>query len=144
MSETTKSEKRQSFTKEERDAMKERAKELKAEQGKADGLADVLEKIAEMTDADRALAEAVHHIVTTTAPELEPKTWYGSPAYAKAGKVICFFQGADKFKTRYATLGFSDQAQIDDGTMWPTSYALTSLTSADEKAIAALVKKAAG
>jgi len=140
MAETTKSE---GFSSEEREAMKERAKELRGKRaGKKDGLTDLLEKIAEMPPADRELAEAVHRIVTTTAPELEPKTWYGSPAYARDGKVICFFQGADKFKTRYATLGFSEEANLDDGTMWPTSYALTVITAADELAISALVKKA--
>ena len=140
MAETTKSE---GFSSEEREAMKERAKELRGKRaGKKDGLTDLLEKIAEMPPADRELAEAVHRIVTTTAPELEPKTWYGSPAYARDGKVICFFQGANKFKTRYATLGFSEEANLDDGTMWPTSYALTVITAADELAISALVKKA--
>jgi len=140
MVETTKSE---GFSSEEREAMKERAKELRGKRtGKTDGLTDLLEKIAEMPPADRELAEAVHRIVTTTAPELEPKTWYGSPAYARGGKVICFFQGADKFKTRYATLGFSEDANLDDGTMWPTSYALTVITAADEVAISALVRKA--
>jgi len=140
MAETTKSE---GFSSEEREAMKERAKELRGKRaGKKDGLTDLLERIAEMPPADRELAEAVHRIVTTTAPELEPKTWYGSPAYARDGKVICFFQGADKFKTRYATLGFSEEANLDDGTMWPTSYALTVITAADELAISALVKKA--
>jgi len=140
MAETTKSE---GFSSEEREAMKERAKELRGKRaGKKDGLTDLLERIAEMPPADRELAEAVHRIVTTTAPELEPKTWYGSPAYARDGKVICFFQGANKFKTRYATLGFSEEANLDDGTMWPTSYALTVITAADELAISALVKKA--
>jgi len=140
MAETTKSE---GFSSEEREAMKERAKELRGKRaGKKDGLTDLLEKIAEMPPADRELAEAVHRIVTTTAPELEPKTWYGSPAYARDGKVICFFQGANKFKTRYATLGFSEEANLDDGTMWPTSYALTVITAADELAISALVRKA--
>jgi len=140
MAETTKSE---GFSAEERDAMKERAKELRGKRkGKTDGLTDLLEKIAEMPAEDRELAEAIHRIVTTTAPELEPKTWYGSPAYARGGKVICFFQGSAKFKTRYSTLGFSEDANLDDGTMWPTSYALTVITAADEKAISDLVKKA--
>jgi len=140
MAETTKSE---GFSSEEREAMKERAKELRGKRaGKTDGLTDLLEKIAEMPPEDRELAEAIHRIVTTAAPELEPKTWYGSPAYARDGKVICFFQGAEKFKTRYATLGFSAEANLDDGTMWPTSYALTVITAADELAISALVSKA--
>ena len=120
--------------------MRERAKEAK---GGADGESDLLAKIAEMADPDRALAERVHAIVTAGAPDLTPKTWYGMPAYAKDGQVVCFFQPALKFKARYATLGFSDKANLDDGAMWPTSYALTKLTAADEKKIAALVKQAA-
>ncbi len=135
------------FSEEERDAMKERAKEQKAEARRgADaeaGERDVLAKIAEMPAADRAMAERIHALVKTNAPALSPRTWYGQPAYAKDGKVICFFQSSDKFKTRYATLGFSDDAMIDDGTMWPTSFALTKLTAADEAKIGALVKKAA-
>ena len=135
------------FSEEERDAMKERAKEQKAEARRgADaeaGERDVLAKIAEMPVADRAMAERIHALVKTNAPALSPRTWYGQPAYAKDGKVICFFQSSDKFKTRYATLGFSDDAMIDDGTMWPTSFALTKLTAADEAKIGALVKKAA-
>jgi uncharacterized protein YdhG (YjbR/CyaY superfamily) len=102
----------------------------------------VLAKIAEMSPPDRALAERLHAIITAAAPDLSPKTWYGMPGYAKDGKVVCFFQSAGKFKTRYATLGFNEQAKLDDGTMWPTAYALTELTEADEAAIAALVKKA--
>src|SRR5207342_1493566 len=121
------------FTAEERDAMKERAKELKAARGKAEDETAVLEKIAEMSDADRAIAERVHAIVKANAPELSPKLWYGQPAYAKAGKVVCFFQPADKFGTRYSTFGFNDSAHLDDGTMWPTAYALTKLTPTTEK-----------
>ncbi len=134
------------FTAEERAAMKERAKEAKAAKRgkKADGTADVMEKIAGMADEDRALAERIHEIVTTAAPELTPRTWYGMPAYAKDGKVVCFFQDAGKFKARYATLGFQDAANLDDGSMWPTSFAVTKLTRAVEKQIAELVKKAAG
>jgi uncharacterized protein YdhG (YjbR/CyaY superfamily) len=132
------------WTDEERAAMQERAKEMKASarRGKADGEADLLAKIAEMPDADRAMAERIHAIVTAAAPELTPKTWYGQPAYARDGKVICFFQSADKFKSRYATLGFNDDANLDEGSMWPTAFALTRLTSDDEARIAALVKKA--
>ena len=129
------------FTAEERAAMRERARELKRS-GKADGESDVLAKIAEMPEADRVKAERVHAIVKATAPELTPKTWYGMPAYAKDGKVVCFFQSAAKFKTRYSTLGFSDQANLDDGNIFPTSFALKELTAADEKRIAALVKQA--
>ena len=130
------------FTAAERAAMKERAQELKAEARKADGESALLAKIAEMPKADRALAERVHAIVKANAPALMPKTWYGMPAYAKGDKVVCFFQSADKFKSRYATFGFSDQANLDDGAMWPTSFALQKLTAADEKRIASLVKKA--
>jgi uncharacterized protein YdhG (YjbR/CyaY superfamily) len=134
------------FTAEEQAAMKERAQELKAERrgsrsGKADGESDVLEKIAEMPKSDRVMAERLHAIVKASAPELTPRTWYGMPAYAKDGKVVCFFQSAHKFKSRYATFGFSDNANLDKGTMWPTSFALTKLTAAEEKKIAALVKK---
>jgi uncharacterized protein YdhG (YjbR/CyaY superfamily) len=130
------------FTAEERAAMKERARELKASASRADGERDLLAKIAEMPEADRALAERFHAIVTATAPDLAPKTWYGMPAYAKDGKIVCFFQSADKFKARYATFGFNDTANLDDGAMWPTSFALKQLTAAEEKTIAALVKKA--
>ena len=130
------------FTAEERAAMKERARELKAEASKADGESDVLAKIAEMPKADRALAERIHALVKASAPDLSPRTWYGMPAYARDGKVVCFFQSADKFKSRYATFGFSDRANLDDGAMWPTSFALKELTAADEKKIAALVQKA--
>ncbi len=136
----------QGFTDEERAAMKERAKELKAEarasKNKADGERDVLAKIAEMPRPDRAMAERLHAIVTASAPDLSPKTWYGMPAYAKDGKVVCFFQDAAKFKSRYATFGFSDEANLDEGAMWPTSFALTKLTAADEARIGALVKRA--
>ena len=131
------------FTEEERDAMKTRARELKADTAKADGEGDTLAKIAEMAPSDRAIAERLHALVKATAPSLSSKLWYGMPAYAKNGKIVCFFQPAQKFKTRYATLGFSDQANLDDGAMWPTSYALKELTAAGEKKIAALVKKAA-
>ncbi len=134
------------FTDEERAAMKERAQELKAEaranKKKAEGESDVLAKIAEMPEPDRAMAERLHAIITASAPELSPKTWYGMPAYAKDGKVVCFFQSADKFKSRYATFGFNDTANLDDGTMWPTSFALTKLTAAEEAKISKLVKKA--
>jgi uncharacterized protein YdhG (YjbR/CyaY superfamily) len=130
------------FTAEERAAMKERARELKAEARNADGESAVLAKIAEMPKPDRVLATRLHEIVRTSAPALSPKTWYGMPAYAKDGKVVCYFQSADKFKSRYATFGFSDAANIDDGAMWPTSFALKELTAADEARISALVKKA--
>src|SRR5262245_620104 len=116
--------------------MKERAKERKSA-GKGDGESEVLAKIAEMPEPDRALAERIHALVKTTAPALAPRTWYGMPAYAKDGKVVCFFQSAHKFKTRYATFGFSDKAKLDDGAMWPTAFALTELTAADEARIAA-------
>ena len=130
------------FSAEERDAMKERAKELKAATTKAEDEKAQLAKIAEMTDSDRAIAERIHAIVKANAPGLAPKTWYGMPAYSKDGEVICFFTPADKFKARYATFGFNEAAKLDDGDMWPTSWALTKLTAADEKKIAALVKKA--
>ena len=133
------------FTVEERAAMKERAKELKAasRRGKqADGEADVLAKIAEMSEPDRSLAERIHTIVKENAPSLTARTWYGMPAYAKEGKVLCFFQAAEKFGARYASFGFNDVANLDDGTMWPTAYALTALTPDDEARIAALVKQA--
>jgi len=131
------------FTAEERAAMRERAKEPKAEANKADGEAAVLAKIAEMPAPDRSMAERLHAIITAAAPGLTPKTWYGMPAYAKDGKVVCFFKSADKFSSRYATFGFEEAANLDDGAMWPTSYALTELTSAGEAKIRALVKKAA-
>jgi uncharacterized protein YdhG (YjbR/CyaY superfamily) len=130
------------FSVEERDAMKERAKELKAATSKADDEKAVLAKIAEMPGTDRAMAERLHAIIKASAPALSPKTWYGMPAYAKDGKIVCFFTPADKFKSRYATFGFNDDANLDEGTMWPTAFALTKVTSADEKRIGALVKKA--
>jgi uncharacterized protein YdhG (YjbR/CyaY superfamily) len=138
------------FTDEERGAMKERAQELKAaarrgsRAKKADGESELLAKIAEMQEADRALAERLHAVIQASAPALSPTTWYGMPAYAKDGKVVCFFQPAQKFKSRYATLGFNDPANLDEGTMWPTAYALTELTADDEARIGALVKKAVG
>jgi uncharacterized protein YdhG (YjbR/CyaY superfamily) len=130
------------FTADERAAMKERARELKAEASKADGESALLAKISEMPEPDRAMATRIHAIVTASAPALTPKTWYGMPAYAKDGKIVCFFQSADKFKARYATLGFNDEANLDDGAMWPTSFALKKLTAADEKRIGELVKQA--
>ena len=136
----------QGFTAEERAAMKERAAELKAEarrgRDRAACEADLLAKIAEMPKADREMATRIHEIVTANAPDLLPKTWYGMPAYARDGKVLCYFQSADKFKARYATFGFNDTANLDERAMWPTSFALKTLTAADEKRIAALVKKA--
>jgi uncharacterized protein YdhG (YjbR/CyaY superfamily) len=130
------------FTDEERAAIKERAKEQKASASKADGERDLLEKIAAMLAPDRAIAERLHAIVTASAPALSPKTWYGMPAYAKDGKIVCFFQPADKFKTRYATFGFNDSANLDDGGLWPVAFALKDLTAAEEAKIAALMKKA--
>ena len=130
------------FTPEERAAMRERARELKAAGTRADDEKAVLDKIAGMADADRAIAERVHAAITSAAPELAPRLWYGSPAYAKDGKVICFFQESTKFKTRYSTLGFSDSAMLDDGAMWPSSYALVSIDAGIENTISALVKKA--
>jgi len=136
------------FTDEERAAMKARAQELKAEQranrDKADGEREALASIAAMPEPDRAMATRLHAIIQAGAPELSPRTWYGMPAYAKDGKVVCFFQSAQKFKTRYATLGFSDVATLDDGAMWPTAFALKQLTAAEEARIRALVKQAAG
>jgi uncharacterized protein YdhG (YjbR/CyaY superfamily) len=130
------------FTAEERAAMKERARELKAEATKADGEKALLAKIAEMKGTDREMATRLHAIITAAAPALSPKTWYGMPAYAKDGKIVCFFQSAGKFDARYATFGFNDTAHLDDGAMWPTSWALKDLTAAEEKKIGALVKKA--
>ena len=131
------------FTAEERAAMKERARELKAAKNKEEAERDVLAKIAEMPKRDRALAKRIHEIVKATAPSLSPRTWYGMPAYANDdGKIVCFFQSADKFKSRYATFGFNAEARLDEGSMWATSFAVTKLTAADEKRIAALVKKA--
>jgi uncharacterized protein YdhG (YjbR/CyaY superfamily) len=132
------------FTDDERAAMKERAQELKAEANKADGESALLAKIAAMREPDRAMAKRIHAIVRASAPGLEPKTWYGMPAYAKDGKVVCYFQDAQKFKARYSTLGFSDTAKLDDGSLWPVAFALKQLTAADEARIAALVKKAVG
>lgn len=137
------------FTDEERDAMKDRAKELKASsargsRAKADGEGEVLAKIAEMHEEDRAMAQRVHTIIKSSVPNLTPRLWYGMPAYAKNGKILCHFQPAAKFKTRYSTLGFSDVANLDDGSMWPVAFALTELTAADEARIGALLKQAAG
>ncbi len=140
-------EKYEGFSNAERDAMKERAKEMKAatrRKANVDEEADVLAKIAELPEPDRAMAERIHAIVKADAPALTPKLWYGMPAYAKNGKNVCFFQTAQKFKTRYATLGFNDAAQLDDGPMWPTSYALTTLNAETEARISELVQKAAG
>ena len=145
---TTIDKKSKGFTDEERAAMKERAQELKAEArrgpraGKEDGESAVLAKIAELPEPDRAMAERLHALIKASAPVLSPRTWYGMPAYAKDGAVVCFFQSAQKFKARYATLGFSDKAKLDDGAMWPTSFALKELTAAEEARIGALVKKA--
>jgi uncharacterized protein YdhG (YjbR/CyaY superfamily) len=136
------------FTDEERAAMRERAREVKAagrrgsRADKADGERDVLAKIAEMPEPDRAMAERLHALIKASAPDLAPRTWYGMPAYAKDGNVVCFFQSAQKFKARYATLGFSDKANLDDGAMWPTSFALKELTAAEEATIGELVKRA--
>jgi len=130
------------FTDEERGAMKARVQEMKAAADEADGESAVLAKIAEMTEPDRAMAKRLHAIIKASAPALSPKTWYGMPAYAKDGNVVCFFQSAQKFKTRYATLGFSDKANLDEGAMWPTAFALKELTAAEEARIGALVKKA--
>ena len=138
--------KSEGFTAEERAAMEERAKELKAEaranKKKAEGESDLLAKIAEMPDPDRAMAERLHAIIKASAPALSPKTWYGMPAYARDGKVVCFFQSAQKFNTRYATFSFSDAANLDEGAMWPTSFALKELTATEEAKISALVKRA--
>ena len=134
------------FTDEERAAIREYAREKNArsQPDKADGESEVLAKIAAFPQPDRAMAERIHAIVKATAPTLSPKTWYGMPAYARDGNVVCFFQNAGKFKTRYSTLGFSDKAKLDDGNMWPSAYALIQLTAAEEEKIAALIKKAAG
>jgi uncharacterized protein YdhG (YjbR/CyaY superfamily) len=146
MNDTQKPAKGTTFSADEKAAMKERARELKAESRRgaerADGERDLLAKIAEMPETDRVMAERIHALVTATAPDLSPKTWYGMPAYARDGKIVCFFKSADKFKSRYATLGFEEDAHLDDGTMWPTAFALTELTAADEARISALVKKA--
>jgi uncharacterized protein YdhG (YjbR/CyaY superfamily) len=148
MKDTQKSAKSTIFTDEERGAMKERVQEQKAaarrgpRAKKADGEADVLAKIAEMPEQDRAMGERLHAVIKASAPALSPRLWYGMPAYAKEGEVVCFFQSAQKFKSRYATFGFNDAANLDEGAMWPTSFALTELTAADEARIGALVKKA--
>ena len=143
---TAANKKSKGFTDDERSAMKERAQELKAEarmnKNRAEGEKALFGKIAEMEGADRAMAEKLHDIITASAPDLSPRTWYGMPAYAKDGKVVCFFQSAQKFKSRYATFGFSDEANLDEGGMWPTSFALKKLTAAEEAMIGALVKKA--
>jgi uncharacterized protein YdhG (YjbR/CyaY superfamily) len=141
---TMSAKKSKGFTAEERAAMKERAKEQKAEAQKADGERDVLAKIAEMQGPDLAMAEQLHTIIKANAPDLSPKTWYGMPAYAKDGKVVCFFQSAQKFNSRYATFSFSDAANLDEGAMWPTSFALKELTATEEAKISALVKRAVG
>jgi hypothetical protein len=147
MPDTQKPAKSSTFTNDEKAAMKERAREQKAEArrgaARADGEKDLLAKIAEMPDSDRVMAERIHALITSTAPDLSPKTWYGMPAYANGdGKIVCFFQAADKFKYRYATFGFNEDANLDEGSMWPTAFALTELTAADEARIGALVKKA--
>src|SRR5215208_162373 len=134
--------KSEGFTAEERAAMRERAREQKAEAQRADGERAVLAKIAEMPEPDRAMAERLHEIVKASAPELSPKTWYGMPAYAKDGKAVCFFQSAQKFNARYATFGFNDKANLDEGAMWATSFALKELTATEEAKISALVKRA--
>ena len=139
---TAKSKKSKSFSAEERAAMKERARELKAESERADGESALLAKVAEMKGNDRTMAKRLHAIVKANAPELSPKTWYGMPAYARDGKVVCFFKSAEKFKSRYATLGFGEEANLDEGAMWPTDFALKKLTATEEARIVALVKKA--
>ena len=138
----TKSKTSTRFTDEERSAMKERVRELKAASSAADAESEMLAKIAEMPPADRSLAERVHALITSTAPGLAPRTYYGMPAYALGGKVVCWFKSADKFKTRYATIGFSDRANLDDGEIWPTEYALIKVTAAGEAKIAALIRRA--
>jgi hypothetical protein len=139
---TTAKRSHEAFTAEERAAIKERVKETKAAADKADGESAVLAKIAEMQEADRAMGKRLHAVIKASAPTISPRLWYGMPAYVKDDKIICFFQNAQKFKTRYATLGFNDGAHLDEGTMWPTAFALTKLTAADEARIGALVKKA--
>lgn len=143
---TTKDQKSKAFTDEERAAMKERSKELKAEErankSRAEGESDVLAKIAEMPESDRVIAQRLHEIVKSIAPELSPKTWYGMPAYARDSKVVCFFQSAQKFNTRYATLGFSETANLDEDEMWPTAFALKKLSATEAARISALIKKA--
>ena len=139
---TARRDRSKAFTAEERAAMKERAKELKAAASKEEAENDVLAKIAEMPEPDRVMGERIHAIVKASSPALSPNLWYGMPAYAKDGKVVCFFQSADKFKSRYATFGFNDSANLDEGAMWPVAFALKELTAADEARIGALVKKA--
>ena len=134
--------KAEGFTDEERAAIKERVRETKAAADKADGESAVLAKIAEMAESDRSMGKRLHAVIKASVPSLSPKLWYGMPAYAKDGKIVCFFQPAQKFKTRYATFGFSDEAHLDEGTMWPNAFAVTKLTAADEARVAALVKKA--
>jgi len=140
---TTATKRNEAFTDEERAAIKDRVRETKAATEKADGESVVLAKIAEMAEPDRAMAKRLHAVIKASSPVLSPKLWYGMPAYAKDEKVVCFFQPAQKFKTRYATFGFNDAAHLDEGTMWPVAFALTKLTAADEARIGALVKKAA-
>ena len=139
---TTAKKRREGFTDEERAAMKDRVKEMKAAADKADDESAVLAKIAEMPEPDRSMGKRLHAVIKASAPALSPRLWYGMPAYAKDDKVVCFFQPAQKFKTRYATLGFNDAAHLDEGTMWPVAFALTTLTAADEARVGALVKKA--
>jgi hypothetical protein len=141
---TAKKKRYEGFTDEEKSAMQQRVREQKvgARSNKVNGESELLAKIAEMTESDRVMAKRVHAVIKASAPALAPTTWYGMPAYAKDGKIVCFFQSAQKFKTRYATFGFSDRANLDDGNMWPNAYALTKVTAADEARIAALVKKA--
>ena len=140
---TAKKKRYEGFTDEERAAMKDRVEEQKVAARKAEGESDLLAKIAELPEPDRAMAKRLHAAIKASVPALSPTTWYGMPSYAKDGKVVCFFQAAQKFKTRYATFGFSDRAKLDDGAMWPVAFALTKLTAADEARIVALVKKAA-
>ena len=139
---TAKKKRYEGFTDEERAAMQDRVQEMKVARGKADGESEVLAKISELPPTDRDMAKRLHAVIKASAPALSPKTWYGMPAYAKDGKIVCFFQSAQKFKTRYATLGFNDAARLDEGNMWPTAFALMKLTPADEARIGALVKKA--
>jgi uncharacterized protein YdhG (YjbR/CyaY superfamily) len=141
---TVKAKRYEGFTDEEKAAMQARVQEQKVTRGKTDGEQDLLAKIAEMQEPDRAMAKRIHAVIKQTAPELSPTTWYGMPAYARDGKIVCHFTPAQKFKTRYATFGFSDKANLDEGNMWPNAYALTKLTAAEEAKIAALVKKAVG
>ncbi|HEV2140881.1 MAG TPA: DUF1801 domain-containing protein [Candidatus Dormibacteraeota bacterium] len=139
---TAKAKRYEGFTDDEKAAMQARVQEQKVARGKADGEQDLLAKIAEMPESDRAMAKRIHAVIREAAPELSPTTWYGMPAYARDGKIVCHFTPAQKFKTRYATFGFSDKANLDEGNMWPNAYALTKLTAADEARIGALVKKA--